>query len=181
MKKLLVLILVLAFASAASATNAWFEVDPDDPDGADGYQYSDILTINVIADFDMGSFTIGSIDATAGTAEGLPTINPTMDLMRKFGTLTNSGGVLITGPVGAGILTLYFPPLPAGEIICSFEFHVPDVDPSTEITISDSGFVSFLYLGEEVSDMTDLVIHVTPEPMTIALLGLGGLFLRRRK
>jgi len=26
-----------------------------------------------------------------------------------------------------------------------------------------------------------LEIHVIPEPMTIALLGLGGLFLRRRR
>jgi len=26
-----------------------------------------------------------------------------------------------------------------------------------------------------------LEIHVVPEPITIALLGLGGLFLRRRK
>jgi len=30
-------------------------------------------------------------------------------------------------------------------------------------------------------DLGDLVIHQIPEPMTIALLGLGGLFLRRRK
>lgn len=31
------------------------------------------------------------------------------------------------------------------------------------------------------SDLGDLVIHQIPEPMTIALLGLGGLFLRRRR
>jgi hypothetical protein len=30
-------------------------------------------------------------------------------------------------------------------------------------------------------DLGDLVIYNVPEPMTIALLGLGGLFLRRRK
>ena len=30
-------------------------------------------------------------------------------------------------------------------------------------------------------DLGDLVIHNIPEPMTIALLGLGGLFLRRRR
>jgi hypothetical protein len=30
-------------------------------------------------------------------------------------------------------------------------------------------------------DLGDLVIHQIPEPMTIALLGLGGLFLRRRR
>ena len=31
------------------------------------------------------------------------------------------------------------------------------------------------------SDYLDLTVYVVPEPMTIALLGLGGLFLRRRK
>jgi hypothetical protein len=31
------------------------------------------------------------------------------------------------------------------------------------------------------ADLGDLMIHQVPEPMTIALLGLGGLFLRRRK
>jgi hypothetical protein len=30
-------------------------------------------------------------------------------------------------------------------------------------------------------DLGDLIIHQVPEPMTIALLGLGGLFLRRRR
>jgi hypothetical protein len=31
------------------------------------------------------------------------------------------------------------------------------------------------------ADLGDLIIHQIPEPMTIALLGLGGLFLRRRR
>lgn len=37
------------------------------------------------------------------------------------------------------------------------------------------------WLEATEADLGDLVIHQVPEPMTIALLGLGGLFLRRRK
>jgi hypothetical protein len=41
------------------------------------------------------------------------------------------------------------------------------------------------YTGDWVlaveGDLGDLIIHQVPEPMTIALLGLGGLFLRRRR
>jgi len=33
----------------------------------------------------------------------------------------------------------------------------------------------------DVTSTNSLVLTVIPEPMTIALLGLGGLFLRRRK
>jgi hypothetical protein len=36
-------------------------------------------------------------------------------------------------------------------------------------------------LNAAVVDCPPIEIHVTPEPMTLALLGLGGLFLRRRK
>jgi hypothetical protein len=37
------------------------------------------------------------------------------------------------------------------------------------------------YLDATDNDLGDLVVHQVPEPMTIALLGLGGLLLRRRK
>jgi hypothetical protein len=37
------------------------------------------------------------------------------------------------------------------------------------------------WLAMVEGDLGDLVVHQVPEPMTIALLGLGGLFLRRRR
>ena len=179
MKKLLVLIFILVFASAASAVDAWFEVDPSDHQ--DSYGHSQIITINVVADFAVGSFGMASINASAGAAEDVGTINPEFTYSPDAGDLINSGGVLITGVTG-GILTMIgLPPLPAYEIIYSFEFHVPDLPSSSWVLISDSGYTTFLYSGDEVLDMTDLSIHITPEPMTVALLGLGGLFLRRRK
>ena len=179
MKKLLVLILLMAMASAASAASVWFEVDESEPQLAGGgYSSSQIITINVVADFEIGSFAL-DIASNFGTAEGAGPVNPAFDLFAEVGEIVNSGGVLITGTRG-GILTYLYPPLEAGEIIYSFEFHVPHLPDSTLIVIDDCGFVSFLYSGTDVTDVEALVIH-TPEPMTIALLGLGGLFLRRRK
>ena len=45
---------------------------------------------------------------------------------------------------------------------------------------SETGYpINWIDLG--ASDLGDLSIHQIPEPATIALLGLGGLFLRRRR
>ena len=54
-----------------------------------------------------------------------------------------------------------------------------------EITLHCEGegdvYVCLFVDPDYVNPADALVIHQTPEPMTIALLGLGGLFLRRRK
>ena len=46
-----------------------------------------------------------------------------------------------------------------------------DVEGTIELTLLDAGF----------SPLDSMTITVVPEPMTMALLGLGGLFLRRKK
>jgi len=45
----------------------------------------------------------------------------------------------------------------------------------------NGGPYSGTWLSATEGDLGDLIIHQIPEPMTIALLGLGGLFLRRRR
>jgi hypothetical protein len=49
----------------------------------------------------------------------------------------------------------------------------------------DNGDVIITLIGEDVwtggQPLDQLIIHQIPEPMTIVLLGLGGLFLRRRR
>ena len=49
--------------------------------------------------------------------------------------------------------------------------------------IEEYGLISGAYnnVGVEVALPGALGVHVIPEPMTVLLLGLGGLFLRRRK
>jgi hypothetical protein len=194
MKKLLVLVLILAFASAASAYSVWLEVDPLDVETS--YLPSEIITINLVSDLHMSSFSF-CVSATGGTVVGTGienpaghdagTIHPLFDLMPDNGLVVNSGGALFTG-AKASIFTMMDPPAPALTVMYSFEFHVPEVEASTDITIYDVAYKNYTgFIDGELTqplaftDATDAVIHVTPEPMTIALLGIGGLFLRRRK
>ncbi len=63
------------------------------------------------------------------------------------------------------------PPIPAGKVIDLIKIHCEDLGDVT-ITLTDD-------TGTMVLDSQ--IIHQIPEPITFALLGLGGLFLRRRK
>jgi len=186
MNKLLSIFLVLAMASVASATAVWFVVD--EADVKDDYAPSTVITINVVADFDVAGLTIGAIASNYGTAEAVGAVHANLSDLVWPGNIVNTGGILITNVTGNMPLT--GGPAPALEILYSFEFHVPDVPESTYIIIddyTDYGASIYTYIAGPgstplyVTDMTEAVIHVIPEPMTILLLGLGGLFLRRRK
>ena len=50
---------------------------------------------------------------------------------------------------------------------------------TTSYSVAGGGELSWVNAVE--GDLGDLTIYAVPEPITIALLGLGGLFLRRRK
>lgn len=73
----------------------------------------------------------------------------------------------------------------AGVLVSGLAIHCDgrgDVIVDLTLGLGDTGY------GDPTSptimletDLGDLVIEQIPEPMTIALLGLGGLFLRRRK
>jgi len=191
MKKLLIMLVLLAMAGAANAASVWFQVDPQD--AADSYMPSDIITINLVADFGVGSVSL-NIGADGGSAEAVGALNAKLaTALAPYynGTLRNTLNILISDIAGGAA---FGQPTPAaGEVLYSFEFHVPDVPPSTIITINDvtgpnpfggapmSTAVASPDYMVYLTDILPVEIHVIPEPMTIALLGLGGLFLRRRR
>jgi len=192
MKKLLVLALVLGLASIAMAVPV-LRVDPADQ--KNDYSPSDWITIQLYSpttDLAIVSVTIDAItDNPGGPAKGLanePQIfNPNYGT--QFPGVLNDSGLLVKY-MGASDTTI--PARGATGVLYSFEYHVPNVPFSTMISITtwDDGELGNYYPaaivyknGQEVDGTIGMTtpIHVIPEPATIALLGLGGLLLRRKK
>jgi len=196
MKKLFVLVLVLAISSMATAASVDLQIvggpapqGTDPGSGAPSYLPSDTITIALVASgFGTGANDgVGQIQiASATTSNGGTAASPDLHTKLKAdlhykGTLVNSGGVLIS-TVDGSLAVADYTGIDAGDLWW-FDFHIPDLQHSSIISIDltdlnvDNKFgsgLTYTYGGA-------LEIHVTPEPMTIALLGLGGLFLRRRK
>ena len=180
MKKLFVLVLVLAISTMATAASVTLKVA--DNDAQDSYNPSDTITIELIGDFYVGFLGISNLyDSSSGTASS-PDLHALFTLTDDPGDPINSGGELIRAVAGAISGASIEDGVPIGEVIWTFEYHVPDVEYSTIITFTANGFeAADAWYMDTTTTMPALEIHVVPEPMTIALLGLGGLFLRRRK
>lgn len=197
MKKIFVLGLVLAISSAAMAGTITLQVNTQD--AKTGYDPSDTITIELVssgfaAQFSgsLGKMFIDNIVSSSAPTSGYPGNATSItglcaELMEltpvKQGIIVNAGEpyVLITDIAGsraAGGMD----GVPNDTVVYSFEFHVPAAPYSTFITIDLDGLsILDVFSGSVASTAAALEIHVVPEPMTIALLGLGGLFLRRRK
>jgi len=190
MKKLAVLALILAVASLANAATLNFGAGS----GVtwDGSKYvvdiGSTFTIQVTADVGCSSFVLNvksdNLTTTAGLVnEAFTTAN--LDGTQWNGT-TNSyvttPGLMIwkaagtrTGTVDAGTI-LYSFTAQAGNtanVVWTFD----SMAASSPLTGGPSQATK---LNTVTTVVPTFAVTVIPEPVTIALLGLGGLFLRRR-
>ncbi|MHC4184898.1 MAG: PEP-CTERM sorting domain-containing protein [Planctomycetota bacterium] len=179
MKKLLVLLLVLGLASTANAIMLSFSTDGSTP-------LANGATVNVASG---STTTLYLLSDTAGATGGywtyLEMTLPHADASIPFanvGIHANAGNLASKIDYSSGVLMDYLLTAAdsAGGIVAGQHFSF-DLIVSGSADSSDD--FSMWVLGPNDSTYSvhkTLNIHI-PEPATIALLGLGGLFLLRRR
>lgn len=191
MKRLLALLLVLGLASAANAALV-ISVDgvPNPPDTEIEVPISGHVTLDIHADG--GEPYFGGVLFAAGpgviaTTPGIFLWNDSTasdmseEQMINDGWIDGLAGLGYPGVTSIIELTIkdsteepdppYFDPIPDGIVIDGIDFHCTGLG---DVIIG-------LMDGDTFEILDEQVIHQTPEPMTLSLLGLGGLGLLRRR
>lgn len=170
MKKLLVFVLVFAMVSAANAALSLKIVD--NLDGTFG--------IKSITSYELAPDDNLYFCAISNNAANYPhggTVQPGAPAATEVLWPTDVGSVA-TLPAGWNGMGGFIGVVAVGSVHVDAGLYIDDITASAGDTIElywvngDDGS-----LGAQPYDVVTLV----PEPMTLALLGLGGLFLRRRK
>ena len=168
MKKMLILMLVLGFASTASALVVELGAGGT-TNGAGVDMTTALTTLEVVSDTAATPYVryLISWDDSALDITGVS-------------VLTAAGSDAFVTDFGAGM----------GAGTRTWEIQAMDSSPPLDSILAGIQFnvgVSIGALGGQMELLDESMattldtITVVPEPMTIALLGLGGLFLRRRK
>ncbi len=203
MKKLLVVLVVLALAGTAQANmlaganvdfeggwaDHWGVPSPPgapvnwgswDPAGEAGYLADTAgvtgrgLELGVHADLPAGGFAFVWNDTQPAVSEGM-----TLTLYADIIDLTPGGAVADFAALNVGGYEAKIAGVTSSWATYSIDFVVPAGMTVVEVKLAVSTD-SPLYENVGCAYGFDNVV-LTPEPITIALLGLGGLFLRRRK
>ena len=190
MKKLLILMLVLGMASMANALLISVNGDTDPEDTSITLAPSQTAVIDIMGEGEappMDAFLIiqgpGSIAGHTMLYPGSITLY--QELEEFAATIPCTPAEMLAMLAGAGypgatdMSFMNFadgaaPGLPlVGKLVDDIIFHCEGDDPP-DVILS-------LVSGDFATVFDTQIIHQIPEPMTVMLLGLGGLLLRRRK
>ena len=176
MRKFVVLMLVLGMASLASAT-LQISIDgmptPDPVDSEITIEPSQHLCLDIYTDAAIPGYA--SVYAAIAVLPNEGTISGGVPVHGAAGDLYGDAGYVapLVGPWG-GISNTAAVEIPAMTTLYDMiDFHCEGPDDAVIVLYETTDFVTW-------TPVDQVTIH-QPEPMTMALLGLGGLFLRRRK
>ena len=163
MKKLLILMLVLGMASMASAALS--------VGGATTVGDGGTAVITVSSD-NTDPWTAYVDDSTWASGGAIVSVVATAAAGQEAGITLQSNGYAYR------FQTLDTSPATTPNVSSGIQWNVTVDDGGLDI---DDTFTVYFYENDYSATWGSVTMTVTPEPMTIALLGLGGLFLRRRK
>ena len=204
MKKLLIFMLVLVMASVSQAQMTAFVVDGygSEYDGP----FDVTIRIDLIADtLWSGAIIGGVVEASAVNGDGQALTSDVVDKDGAVGSAviyTSTSGVSIAesgwqdnynGNLFMTASTSSSGGVSAGTVTVSFDYTLPESYTSDYWIAPLVNGQTYYYdggsstVGETYSDIAGASnvkiegLLITPEPMTVLLLGLGGLFLYRRR
>ena len=175
MKKLFVLVLVMGMVSAASAGTLSISAPTSALEGTDI-----LVTVESsgYADTFMGAINAIEMDITAnqGGVSTVGTLHPTLLLGLSSNGSVGTLPILIDNVQGNGGF---------GNTVTNVTLYTftMNVGPAGVLDLGLADWVVYNQTGAAIQSTVEgaNVDVLVPEPMTLGLLGLGGLFLRRRK
>jgi hypothetical protein len=174
MKKLMTLLLVLAMASVASASMVWIDQGdmpgeplwPSDTVVVPVYTDTTLLGLNCTLTLSGPGTIVGALDKATAASYGWDpgfTYDPVLPGQAVEIGAGNFGGA-------------------PGPVVAFYLIHCDDYGDVTATLTASTGYGGSMDINYGTPQIGGTItIHQIPEPMTIALLGLGGLALLRRR